>query len=157
MKVLQTSDWHIGRSIRGKSRNIEQTSVIAEIAELCETNEIDLVLIAGDIFDHAAPSARAEDTAYKGLLSLAATGAQVVAIAGNHDNAIRWSALKPILKNSNIVVVSELAEEIDLNTIDITTKSGEMAKVACLPWISQRRLVRAAALMNVSRPEPQMN
>ena len=157
MKVLHTSDWHIGRSIRGKSRNIEQASIIAEIAELCETNEIDLVLIAGDIFDHAAPSARAEDTAYKGLLSLAATGAQVVAIAGNHDNAIRWSALKPILKNSNIVVVSELAEEIDQNTIDITTKSGEVAKVACLPWISQRRLVRAADLMNVSRAEHQMN
>ena len=97
MRLLHTADWHVGRAIRGHSRADEHRAVLSEIAGLAAEHQVDVVLIAGDQFDTAAPSAEAEQIVYRALLDLAATGAQVVLVAGNHDNPRRWGAIAPLL------------------------------------------------------------
>ena len=74
MRLLHTADWHVGRAIRGHSRADEHRAVLAEIAELADEHAVDVVLVAGDQFDTAAPSAEAEQIVYAALLDLARTG-----------------------------------------------------------------------------------
>ena len=89
VRVLHTSDWHVGKAIRGRSRAAEHQAVLAEIAGVAEREDVDLVIVAGDLFDTAAPTPEAERIVYRALLDLAAGGRPVVVVAGNHDSAAR--------------------------------------------------------------------
>ena len=91
MRILHTSDWHVGKTIRGEPRLAEHVAVLAEIAEIARAEAVDLILVAGDLYESAAPSAEAEAVVTQGLLALR-TVAPVVAIAGNHDNPARFEA-----------------------------------------------------------------
>ncbi|MGH3664875.1 MAG: exonuclease subunit SbcD, partial [Egibacteraceae bacterium] len=73
MRILHTSDWHVGRTIRGRSRAAEHVQVLAEIAQIAEAEGVDLVLVAGDQFDSAAPTPEAERIVYQSLLDLTET------------------------------------------------------------------------------------
>src|SRR4029450_3977204 len=86
VRLLHTSDWHVGRAIRGRSRAAEHRAVLAEIAAVADRDEVDLVVVAGDLFDTAAPTPEAERIVYRALLDLAAGGRPVVVVAGNHDS-----------------------------------------------------------------------
>ncbi len=93
MKILHTGDWHLGKRLQDYARLQEQKDVLAEIVQLAETEDVDLVLVAGDLFDTFSPSPEAEDLLYSTLKQLAAGGKRpVVAIAGNHDNPERIEA-----------------------------------------------------------------
>ena len=74
MRVLHTSDWHIGKRLMGRERLDEQSAVLDELISLCEREEIDLVLVAGDVFDTYTPSAEAEELFYSKIISPKAVG-----------------------------------------------------------------------------------
>jgi DNA repair protein SbcD/Mre11 len=109
MRILHTSDWHVGRTIRGRSRADEHRAVLAEIAQIAHDREVDLILVAGDQFDTGAPSAAAEAIVYRALLDLADTGAHVLVLAGNHDNPRRWAAVRPLLALGNVHLADQIA------------------------------------------------
>ena len=73
MKFLHTSDWHVGKTLKGRSRLDEQETVLTEIVGFAEQHQVDAVLIAGDLYDAAAPSADAQRILIKTLLALAGT------------------------------------------------------------------------------------
>ena len=81
-----------GRLIRGRSRADEHRAVLAEIAAIASAEAVDAVLVVGDLFDTATPSPESEAIVYEALLALAATGAAVVVLAGNHDSDRRLQA-----------------------------------------------------------------
>jgi exonuclease SbcD len=147
MRVLHTSDWHIGRTIRGRSRADEFIAVLAEIAAVAVTEAVDLILVVGDIFDTAAPTAEAEQIAYRALLDLAATGATVVVVSGNHDSERRLQAIAPLLSLGRIVTRATFAAAADGGVVSGQTTVGEPWRVAVVPFLSQRWVVRAADLM----------
>lgn len=147
MKLLHTADWHVGRTIRGHSRADEHRAVLAEIAELAQRHAVDVVLVAGDQFDTAAPSAEAEQIVYTALLDLARTGAQVVVVAGNHDNPRRWGAITPLLARSDVHAAATVRRPDDGGVLRIDTRTGETARIALLPFVSQRSIVKAETLM----------
>ncbi len=147
MKLLHTSDWHVGKTIRGASRADEHTAVLAEIAQIAAREEVDLVIVAGDLFDSAAPSAEAERIVYRALLDLADTGAQVAVIAGNHDNPRRLRAVAPLLRLGQIHVVAEPARPDDGGVIGLRTRDSTDVRVSMLPFVSKRGIVRARHLM----------
>ena len=149
MRILHTSDWHVGRTIRGRSRAAEHEAVLAEIVRIAAEREVDLVLVAGDQFDTAAPSPDAERIVWQALLDLAATGAHVVTVAGNHDNPGRLQAVAPLLALSRITTGAHLARPDQGGTVDVTVASGETARIALLPFLSQRSIVRADELMEL--------
>ena len=87
MKILHTADWHLGKKLDRFSRIEEQIDLMNEIVEIAESENVDLVLIAGDLFDTFHPPTEAVDLFYKTLKRLSKNGKRpVIAIAGNHDS-----------------------------------------------------------------------
>jgi exonuclease SbcD len=148
MKVLHTSDWHVGKTMRGLSRLDEHRRVLGEIAAVARDRAVDLVLVAGDLYESAAPSAEAEQVVLRALLDLHDTGAKVVVIAGNHDNPGRFEAIRPLMGELGITVLGHVARPESGGVLEHTTTSGERAHLALLPFCSQRYAVRAAELMS---------
>lgn len=147
-KVLHTSDWHVGKAIRGHSRAGEHRAVLAEIAEVAGTQQVDLVVVAGDLFDTAAPSPEAEAIVYQALLDLADTGATVAVISGNHDSAQRLRAVAPLLSRGGVSLLTEPSRPSAGGVRRLALRSGEEISLAMLPFVSQRGIVRADQLMH---------
>lgn len=143
MRFLHTGDWHVGKSFPGRSRADEHAAVLGELAQLARDAEVDAVLVAGDLFDSTAPSAEAERVVYSALLDLADI-APVIAIPGNHDNERRLAAVAPLFRHVNVTI----HPFINRDCIDFETAGGEKAKIALLPWLSQRYVVKADQLMS---------
>src|SRR3954468_17682095 len=96
MRLLHTSDWHIGRSLHGTDLLAEQEAVLSGLADVVRAESVDVVLVAGDVYDRAVPSADAQAVLVRVVGALKAAGATVVLTPGNHDSARRlgaWSAL----------------------------------------------------------------
>lgn len=92
MKLLHTSDWHIGRTFHGADLLAEQEAVLGHLADLVVAEAVDVVLVSGDIYDRAVPSAEAVRVATTALGRLRQAGAQLVMTPGNHDSAPRLGA-----------------------------------------------------------------
>ena len=105
MKILHTSDWHVGKRLISRERLDEQAEVLEEIAEICEREEVELVLVAGDIFDTYTPSAEAEELFYEKIKRIAGRNRSVLLISGNHDDGVRLSAAAPLAEEYGIYVV----------------------------------------------------
>lgn len=142
MRFLHTGDWHVGKSIAGRSRAEEHEAVLAELTNVARGAKVDAVLVAGDLFDSAAPSPEAERIVYSALLDLADV-APVIAIPGNHDNERRLAAIAPLFEHVNVTIHPYVSREC----LDFTVASGEKAKIAVFPWLSQRYVVKADQLM----------
>jgi DNA repair protein SbcD/Mre11 len=148
VKILHTSDWHVGKVLKGRDRSDEHEAVLRSIVGVARAADVDLVLIAGDLFETSAPSPRAQGLVMRTLLALREDGRQVVAIAGNHDNAgLLDSVYRPVLGQLGLQVVGTPKAPDGGGVISLTTRSGEQAVVAALPFLSQRYAVRAAELL----------
>jgi exonuclease SbcD len=148
VKILHTADWHVGRMLRGRSRAEEHAAVLASIVATARGEDVDLVIVAGDVFDTAAPSPDAERIVYRGLLDLAANGATVLVVAGNHDSERRLQAVAPLLELGRIVTRASFARPDEGGVVEVRSRDGrETAMVAVLPFLSQRHVVRADDLM----------
>ncbi|WP_461205048.1 exonuclease SbcCD subunit D [Clostridium sp. DL1XJH146] len=106
MKILHTGDWHLGKNLEGKSRMDEQEDFLEDFAGIVEKNDIDLVIIAGDIYDHSNPPARAEKMFYDTLKKISSNGERLtLVISGNHDNPDRLVAAGPLAREHGIIMV----------------------------------------------------
>lgn len=148
MKLLHTSDWHVGKGLRGADRSPEHRQVLAEIAGIAARESVDVVVVAGDLFDSAAPPPEAEQIVYEALLALAHTGAHVAVIAGNHDNARRLHAVAPLLALGRVHVVTEPTRPDEGGVLELGLRGGVELRLAMLPFVSKRGIVRAEALMD---------
>ena len=146
MRLLHTSDWHVGKTIRGRSRHDEHEAVLCEITEIARDHEVDVVLVAGDLFESAAPTPESEALVYETLLGLAEHAEHVVVIAGNHDNPRRLNAVAPLLALGNVTVLTDAASP-DAGGFRRLTIGTESLNLALLPFVSKRGIIRAAALM----------
>ena len=105
MKLLHTADWHLGKRLDHFSRLEEQKAVMDEICEIADREEVDAVLIAGDLFDHINPSIEAIELFYHTLKKLANEGKRpVIGIAGNHDSPDRVEAPDPLARECGIIL-----------------------------------------------------
>lgn len=142
MKLLHTADWHVGKTLKGRSRLEEQRAVLAEIIGIAEREQVDAVLIAGDLYDTAAPSADAQRLVNAALLKLAALGIEVIVIAGNHDHARTFEALRPVMAAAGITYAGQIHAAADAGVHRFTARStGEEAVVALVPFVSRRHIV----------------
>ena len=123
VRILHTSDWHVGKTIRGESRLEEHVAVLAEIAEIAAAEAVDLILVAGDLYESAAPSAEAETVVTQALLALRGV-APLVVIAGNHDNAARFEAIRPLAAAAGIEVRGRVARPDAGGVVTIDLASG---------------------------------
>lgn len=138
MRILHTADWHLGRSLEGRSRQEEQEAFMDELVAIVRDQQIDVVLMAGDAYDSVNPPAAAETLFYDGLARLADGGRrQVIAIAGNHDNPERLAASAPLALRQGITLVGLPTPQ--LQRVDVA-RTGERALLFALPYPSESRL-----------------
>lgn len=145
VRVLHTSDWHVGKLLRGQSRADEHRAVLAEIAGVAAAESADLVIVAGDLFETAAPGPESEQIVYRALLTLAEV-APVVVVAGNHDNPRRLEAVAPLLSLGRVRLLGQVARPDDGGVVDLDL-AGTPTRLALLPFVSKRGIVRADSLM----------
>ena len=105
MRILHTGDWHLGKNLEGASRMDEQELFLNDFVDIVEKNKVDLVIIAGDVYDNSNPPARAEKMFYDTLKKLSKNGERLIlVIAGNHDNPERLVAAGPLAMEHGIIM-----------------------------------------------------
>jgi exonuclease SbcD len=152
MKLLHTSDWHVGKVLKGQSRAEEHAAVLAELVQIAHAEQPDLVLVAGDMFDSTAPAPAATRLVTGALTALRATGAEVVAIAGNHDNGPALDALRPWAQAAGVTLRGTVRARQE-HLLTGTTAGGERWRLVALPFLSHRYAVRATELFDLSAAE----
>jgi exonuclease SbcD len=152
MRILHTSDWHVGKVLKGQSRMEEHAAVLAELVNVARTQSPDLVLVAGDLFDTPAPTPAATRLVTGALTALRGTGAEVVAIAGNHDNGAALDALRPWAEAAGIALRGTVRTAAD-HLLTGVTGGGERWRLVALPFLSQRYAVRATEMFQLSAAE----
>ncbi|MFV2104120.1 exonuclease SbcCD subunit D [Micromonospora sp. LOL_024] len=153
MKILHTSDWHVGKVLKGQSRAEEHKQVLAGVIEIAQRERPDLVVIAGDLYDTAAPTPEATRLVTRALTALRRTGADVVAIGGNHDNGPALDALRPWAEAAGITLRGGVREDPAEHVVDGSTAGGERWRLAALPFLSQRYAVRAVEMYELTAAE----
>ena len=113
MKILHTADWHLGKRLDRFSRLEEQILVMNEIVEIANEQHVNLVLIAGDLFDNFNPGVEATELFYKTLKRLSLNGKRpVVAISGNHDSPNLIDAPDPLARECGIILIGHPKAEV---------------------------------------------
>ena len=152
MKILHTSDWHIGKRLAGRERLDEQAAVLNEIASVCDREGVELVLVAGDVFDNYLPSARAESVFYAAVKEIAGKDRCVLAISGNHDDNVRLTAAGVLAEEQGIYIFGNgrrmpatggdravCAVEAGTNHIVFRGRTGGRVYVNVLPYPNEAR------------------
>jgi exonuclease SbcD len=154
MKFMHTSDWHVGKTLKGRDRLDEQRAVLAEITQIAAENQVDAVLISGDVYESWAPSAPAQHLVVQTLLRLREAGAEVIVIAGNHDHGPTFEAYRPLMDVAAITLVGMVRPPDKGGVVRFRARSsGEDVQVAVLPFLTQRYAVRAAEIVTQTPSE----
>jgi len=154
VKFLHTADWHTGKTLKGRDRLEEQRAVLAEIVKIAEEQQVDAVLIAGDVYESSAPSAQAQHLVVQTLLRLRRAGAEVIAIAGNHDHPPTFDAYRPLMGEVGITLVGTARPPDKGGVVRFRARSGgEDVQLAVLPFLTPRYAVRAAEIMTQTPAE----
>jgi DNA repair protein SbcD/Mre11 len=148
MKILHTADWHVGKVLKNQPRFDEHRAVLGDLVRIANEEDVDLVVVAGDLFETTTPSPQAQSLVMSTLLALRAEGRHVVVLAGNHDNQrLIADVYRPVLGELGLHVVGLPRRPDSGGTLTLPTRSGETAKVAVLPFVSYRYAVRAAEVI----------
>lgn len=140
MKILHTSDWHIGSTFFGKKRYEEYNKFFMWLLNFIQQNQIDVLLVAGDIFDTSLPSNTAQNLYYSFLVNLQKTPCKhVVITGGNHDSPSFLNAPKDLLQSFNIHVIGAVLQNIAEEIITISINNEEIVVLA-VPFLRERDL-----------------
>lgn len=155
MRVLHTSDWHIGRTLYGRKRYEEFEAFLTWLAETIQQNEIDALLVAGDVFDTSAPSNRAQELYYRFLCRVAASSCRhVVVVAGNHDSPSFLNAPKELLKALDVHVVGSSTESPEDEVLVLRNEQDVPELIVCaVPYLRDRDIRVAEAGESVEDKE----
>lgn len=154
MRILHTSDWHLGRIFHRESLLPEQEEAVDRMVEIAADQAVDLVVVAGDLFDRALPPANAVALFGQAVRRLLDTGATVVAIAGNHDSHVRIGAYDPLLAEG-VSLRGDIARGHE--PLMVTPRSGDPVAVYLLPYLDPSLagpVLTATEPASESPPEP---
>ncbi len=146
MKFLHTADWHLGQKFKGNLDRIEEhRHVMNWMLELIRKEKIELLIVAGDIFDTPNPPNNARELYYRFLVDANKLGCQhIIITGGNHDSPNMLNAPKEILYAIHTHVIGKITENIEEQIIELKNKKGELeAVVAAVPFLRDRDLKSA--------------
>lgn len=146
MRIVHTSDWHAGRPWKGQNRLLELQDVLEHLGDFIEREDVDLVLMSGDVFDSASPPPEAERAVSTFFMRLGRAGVPSVVVAGNHDHPTRldtWGLLAEFVGVRALGIPRRRAEG---GLIELQTRSRERACIAAVPFAPAGRIVEALTL-----------
>lgn len=146
MRILHTSDWHLGRSFHGASLLGAQREFVDRLIATIETEQVDVLLVSGDVYDRALPGVDAVKLFDESLVRLRATGVQMVITSGNHDSALRLGFGSALLEHAGLHLRTSLA---DIDRPAIFDGEGFEVAVYGLPYLEPRMV---AEPLDVTEP-----
>lgn len=151
MRILHTSDWHIGKKLIRRDRSEEFRSVLIEIADICKSESVELCLVAGDIFDTYTPSAEAESIFFEAVTKISSV-CPILIISGNHDDYVRLTASAALAQEHNVYIVGNSLRAIKCKTsggcfpvesdngyVVFANDKGERVYINTLPYPNEAR------------------
>ncbi|AME23448.1 MULTISPECIES: exonuclease subunit SbcD [Burkholderiaceae] len=146
MRILHTSDWHLGQYFLGHSRQIEHQKLIEWLVEQTRVHGVDSVLIAGDIFDTGAPPSYARELYYSLILALRDAGVGLTLLAGNHDSVAVLEESRNLLTALNTVVIPSVQDDPNEQVRVLNTRDGHPGAIVCaIPFIRPRDVLQSIA------------
>jgi exonuclease SbcD len=138
MKILHTSDWHLGKSLYGRKRYDEFKSFLDWLLDVIELEKTDAVLISGDIFDTSTPSNKAQELYYNFISKASGLCKGIVITAGNHDSPTFLNAPKSLLKALKIHVTGSITENLEDEIVVLEDNKIPFAIICAVPYLRDR-------------------
>ena len=146
MRILHTSDWHLGQHFMGKTRQAEHQAFCAWLVEQVREQAVDAVLIAGDIFDTGAPPSYAREQYNRFIVELRASGCELVVLGGNHDSVAMLGESKTLLAQLGTRVIPGVCEQLDEQLLVLQRRDGTPGAILCgIPFIRPRDVLLSQA------------
>lgn len=147
MKILHTSDWHLGQHFMGKSRRDEHRAFIDWLLALVSKESIDAVIVAGDIFDTGSPPSYAREMYHQLVLDMKARDCQLLILAGNHDSVSMLNESKSLLSYLDTQVSSQAnPDDIESHVIPLMNKQGDVAAWVCaVPYLRPKDVLKSVS------------
>ena len=139
MKLLHTSDWHLGQSFFTKSRKQEHSAFLTWLLKQVELHQIDAVIVAGDIFDTGTPPSYAREMYNQIVVSMNQVGCALVILGGNHDSVSTLNESRQLLARLNTWVIANTSHDLSEQLIPLKSKNGDIGALLCaVPFIRPR-------------------
>lgn len=146
MRILHTSDWHLGQHFMGKTRQAEHQAFCAWMIEQVRQHAVDALLIAGDIFDTGAPPSYAREQYNRFIVELRATGCELVVLGGNHDSVAMLSESQSLLAELGTRVIPGVCNELGEQLLVLRQRDGQPGALLCgIPFIRPRDVLLSQA------------
>jgi len=150
MRILHTSDWHLGQNFYSKSRAAEHEAFLNWLLETAQSHDVDAIIVAGDIFDTGSPPSYARELYNRFVVNLQQTGCHLVIVAGNHDSVATLNESRDILAFLNTTVVASAGHAPQI----LKKRDGTPGAVLCpIPFLRPRDIVHSAS-MKQAKPNP---
>lgn len=142
MRIIHTSDWHLGQFFINKSRQQEHKLFIEWLLQQVENHDVDAVIIAGDIFDTGSPPSYARELYNQFVIGMNKLGRQLIILAGNHDSVSTLNESKNILAHLNTQVIAAAAEDLTSQVLTLKNKQGDVGAIVCaIPYLRPRDIM----------------
>ncbi|MEZ9764299.1 exonuclease subunit SbcD [Vibrio splendidus] len=146
MKILHTSDWHLGQNFYNKSRKNEHERFLQWLLEQVTEHDIDAIIVAGDIFDTSTPPSYAREMYNKFVVDSNKIGCQLVLLGGNHDSVSVLKETQQLLKYMGADVIPNTNEDHATQVVELKGKNGEVEALVCaIPFIRPRDVLTSQA------------
>ncbi|MFR0691603.1 exonuclease subunit SbcD [Enterobacterales bacterium AE_CKDN230030158-1A_HGKHYDSX7] len=146
MRILHTSDWHLGQHFMGKSREAEHQAFCAWLIEQVREQAVDAVIIAGDVFDTGAPPSYAREQYNRFIVELRDTGARLVVLGGNHDSVAMLEESRDLLACLDTQVIAAVGTDLERQLLVLPQRDGQPGAILCaIPFIRPRDVLTSQA------------
>ena len=146
MKILHTSDWHLGQSFFTQSRKYEHQCFLTWLLDLIAREQIDALIVAGDIFDTGTPPSYAREMYNQFVVDIQQRDCRLVVLGGNHDSVAMLNESKPLLARLNTYVIASTGLALDEQVVDLPARDGNPGAILCaVPYIRPRDVLQSQA------------
>lgn len=146
MRILHTSDWHLGQHFMGKSREAEHQAFCTWLIGQVREQAVDAVIIAGDVFDTGAPPSYAREQYNRFIVELRDTGARLVVLGGNHDSVAMLEESRELLACLDTQVIAAVGTDLDRQLLMLPQRDGQPGAILCaIPFIRPRDVLTSQA------------
>ncbi len=146
MRILHTSDWHLGQNFYTKSRALEHQAFLTWLRQTAADQQVDAIIVAGDIFDTGSPPSYARELYNRFVVELQQTGCELIVLAGNHDSVATLNESRELLACLNTRVIASAQLQPEGQAIILNKRNGEPGAVLCpIPFLRPRDITKSRA------------